>query len=202
MDFERVKHDLEVARDIQRGLLPKNESRYPNYDIVGFYEAAEKVGGDYYDIVDLDDGRIAVLQGDVAGHGIPAAIFMARISSATLYAIQNESTLSAAFARLNKQAGEMSDFDRFITMCAAILDPVSHTVTLVNAGHNIPLLYSASNGKLEEAMHVDQIGLPLGVVEDTDYSEWNFELSPGSSLLIFTDGLTEGRNTEGDFFGD
>ena len=201
LEYEKVKRDLEVARQIQRGLLPQSPPTIPGYDLASYYEPAREVGGDYYDLIKLANGKIAILQGDVAGKGISASLFMARVSSAATYALRTENTLSAALTRLNDLVQSLSNFDRFVTLIIGVLDPKEHTVTLVNAGHARPLKHNSESGHVEELMPLDYVGLPLGLSEDGIYPEWTTKLGPRESLLFYSDGVPDCLNKDNVPFG-
>lgn len=201
LDYERVMRDLEIARYIQHNLLPQNPPKIRGYDFEAFYEPAREVGGDYYDIFPLPDGKFAILQGDVAGKGIAASLIMARISSAAAYALHSETNLPSVMAKLNNLAREVGGIGRFVTLITAILDPASHTVTVANAGHNRPLRYAHDSGQVEEIMPLEKVGLPLGVMEDGDYPEWAVTLNPAQALLLYSDGLIDSRDSQDRRFG-
>ena len=138
---ERLKLDLELARGVQRSFLPLRLPEVPGYEFFAHYESAYEVGGDYYDFIPLPRQRVAVLLGDVAGKGVAAALLMAKLSADARFCMLTEPDPAAAFTRLNSLMNQSGIADRFVTLVAAILDPASHTVTLVNAGHPPPLIY-------------------------------------------------------------
>jgi hypothetical protein len=121
---ERVKNELDIARQVQRNFLPKNLPELPGYEFHAFYEAAREVGGDYYDFIPLSECRLAVTLGDVAGKGMPAALLMAKLSSESRSCLLSERHSTLAIARLNDQLYPFtSPMDRFVTLIAAVLDP-------------------------------------------------------------------------------
>jgi serine phosphatase RsbU (regulator of sigma subunit) len=192
---ERLKLDLELARDVQRGFLPQRLPAVAGYEFFCHYESAYEIGGDYYDFIPLpvsQDGspRVAILLGDVAGKGVVAALLMAKLSADARFCILTEPDLAAAVTRLNSLMLQSGISDRFVTLVAAILDPGSHTVTLVNAGHPSPLIYHGVTRTVAEAISNDIAGLPLGV-DDFEYTSCQVSLAPGDSILAYTDGVTE-----------
>jgi serine phosphatase RsbU (regulator of sigma subunit)/pSer/pThr/pTyr-binding forkhead associated (FHA) protein len=187
---ERLKRDVELARQVQLGFLPARLPEVPGYQFFADYESAQEVGGDYYDFIPLGQ-RLAVAVGDVAGKGVPAALLMAKVSSDVRFCLLTEDDPAKAISKLNSALQKTGMMDRFVTFAVAILDPQAHTVTLVNAGHISPLLYRRATGELEEATPNDLSGLPLGVVDQYDYVKCQVQLQPGDCVLIFTDGVTE-----------
>jgi serine phosphatase RsbU (regulator of sigma subunit) len=193
---ERLKFDLELARGVQRGFLPQRLPEVPGYEFFSHYEPAHEVGGDYYDFIPLPGQRVAVLLGDVAGKGVAAALLMAKLSADARFCMLTEPDPATAFANLNGMMNKSGMAGRFVTLLAAILDPTSHNVTLVNAGHPPPLIYHRGTRSVEEAIDIRMAGLPLGVVDDFQYSSSQISLEPGDSILAFTDGVTEAMNVE------
>lgn len=189
---ERLKRDLELAREVQRGFLPLKAPDIPGYEFFAHYESAYEVGGDYYDFVELPSrGQLAVTLGDVAGKGVPAALLMAKISSDARYCLLTRPNLADAISQLNTHLNQAAISDRFVTLAAAVLDRDTHTVTFVNAGHPSPLLHSSKSGKVVETTSNDITGLPLGVLEGFTYLSCQVTLQPGDSIVIFSDGVTE-----------
>jgi serine phosphatase RsbU (regulator of sigma subunit) len=191
---ERLEFDLEAARGVQRGFLPLQMPEVPGYEFFAHYESAHEVGGDYYDFILLPNGRVAVLVGDVAGKGVAAALLMAKLSADARVCMVTESGPLAAVTRLNFLLTRSGIADRFVTLVAIVLDPSSHTVTLVNAGHPPPLIYHRDTRNVEEAISSEVGGLPLGILNDFEYTSCRLALKPGDSILAFTDGVTEAMN--------
>ncbi|MBW3596027.1 MAG: response regulator [Planctomycetes bacterium] len=157
---ERLALDLELARQVQRGLLPLRLPEIPGYEFFAHYESAHEVGGDYYDFILLPRQRVAVLLGDVCGKGVVAALLMAKLSADARFCMLTEPDPAAAVTRLNSLMCQSGN-DRFVTLAAAVLDPVNHTVTLVNAGHPPPLIYHRATRTVEEAIGDAMAGTPL-----------------------------------------
>jgi phosphoserine phosphatase RsbU/P len=193
---ERLRLDLELARGVQRGFLPQQLPNVPGYEFFAHYESAFEIGGDYYDFIALPRQRIAVLVGDVAGKGVTAALLMAKLSADARFCMLAESDPAVAFNRLNSLMKDSGIADRFVTLVAAVLEPLSHTVTLVNAGHPSPLLYHRATRSVEDAISNEVSGLPLGVLDDFEYASCQVTLESGDSILAFTDGVTEAMNLE------
>jgi len=188
---ERLKHDLELARAVQLAFLPLRLIEIPGYEFFAHYESAYEIGGDYYDFIQLTDGRLAILLGDVAGKGVVAALLMAKLSANAKFCILTEPDLATAITKLNTSMIHSGITDRFVTLVAAVLNPADHTVTLVNAGHPPPLIYHRNTGVVEDAICIEESGVPLGVIDGFKYASCQIHLDPGDSILAFTDGVTE-----------
>ena len=193
---ERIKLDLEFARGVQRGFLPLRLPEVPGYEFFAHYEPAYEVGGDYYDFIPLPRQRVAVLLGDVAGKGVAAALLMAKLCADARSCMLTEPDPATAFTTLNSLMNQSVIADRFVTLVAAILDPASHTVTLVNAGHPRPLIYHRATRTVGEATNIEVSGFPLGVFDGSKYASCQVSLEPGDSILAFTDGVTEAMDVQ------
>jgi serine phosphatase RsbU (regulator of sigma subunit) len=193
---ERLQRDLELAREVQRGFLPRRVPEVPGYEFFPYYDSAQEVGGDYYDFIQVSSHRLATLVGDVAGKGVPAALLMAKVSADARFCMLTEADPAAGVTKLNALLQQAGLSDRFVTLVAAMLDTNDHTVTLVNAGHPSPLVYRAATCAFEEATPKEVVGLPLGVVDGFDYASCQVKLESGDCLLIFTDGVTDAMDTQ------
>ncbi|NNJ27221.1 SpoIIE family protein phosphatase [Alienimonas chondri] len=190
-----VERDLQLAARIQQGFLPQGPPPLEGYEFADRYESAQSVGGDYFDYIPLPDGRLAIALGDVAGKGVPAALLMARMSSAArshLLAAANKKSadlLPSAVKRLNMEltAGPMGH--RFITCVVLLLDPRTHSIYAVNAGHMAPLIRTVA-GAVEPLGEISG-GMPLGIDGTQKFTAASRTLRPGEGALIFTDGITE-----------
>jgi serine phosphatase RsbU (regulator of sigma subunit) len=188
---ERLKLDLELARGVQRAFLPPLLPEVPGYEFFAYYESAFEIGGDYYDFIPLPRQRVAVMLGDVAGKGVAAALLMAKLSADARFCMLTEPDPATAFTKLNTLMTQSGIVDRFVTLVAAILDPVSHTVTLVNAGHPSPLHYRRATRRVDKVTNNEVSGFPIGVQSGAEYASCQVRLEPGDCLLAFTDGVTE-----------
>ncbi len=198
---ERVKRDLELAQQVQLSFLPKNLPQVPGYEFFAHYEAALQVGGDYYGFTPLPDGCFAITLGDVAGKGIPAALLMAKLSSDARFCLMTEPNLANAVSKLNDLVyAQTSQMDRFITLAALRLDPKTHQVTIVSAGHPAPLLYSRADGSLKDSIPRRAAGVPMGMLEGYQYDSCEVQLGPGDSLLLFSDGVLDAQSVRGTEF--
>jgi serine phosphatase RsbU (regulator of sigma subunit) len=191
---DRLRRDMELAKQVQRSFLPRSLPQIPGYGFFAFYEAAYEVGGDYYDFIPVPQRGLAVMIGDVAGKGVAAALLMAKISSDARFCMLTEERPEAAVMEMNALLHQAGLSDRFVTLAAGLLDPANHRVTFVNAGHMSPLVYRRATGQLEDAVPRDVTGFPLGVVEGYPYVACHVTLMPGDCVLSFTDGVTEAKN--------
>ncbi len=190
--------DVQAARRIQQNFLPEGPPIAPGVDFFDHYEPAQHVGGDYYDYVPLTGDRLAVALGDVAGKGVSAALLMARLSASARSCFAAAPTAAQAVRQLNLALARAVGDDRFVTFVAAVLDPARFSLTLVNAGHLLPLL-RRRDGTVSYIG--DEIaGLPLAGI-DRPYQEATLHLEPGDCLALYTDGVTEARNPTGDLYG-
>ena len=194
-----LQRDMEVAKQMQRTLLPNHSPEVAGYHFFAFYESAYQVGGDYYDYVSLPDNRLAVVVGDVAGKGVPAAILMAKLSSDVRLWLSIEPNPAKALGKINQIFSGYGWDDRFVTMVVAVIDPAKNQLTLVNAGHMPPMLRNAA-GEVSE-IGGEQAGLPVGVVEDFEFEAYQHNLSPGDLVTIFTDGFSEAMNSQRELYG-
>jgi phosphoserine phosphatase RsbU/P len=194
-----LERDLDLARRMQRALLPSQPPAVPGYCFFDYYQSARQVGGDYYDYVLLPDERFAVIVGDVAGKGVSAALLMARLSSDVRFLLASEPDPAKAVEKINFGFSNTDWQDKFVTMIVAVVDPKSHRLSLVNAGHMAPLL--RRNGGTTEAVGEETAGLPLGVAADMTYVAEHRTLEPGDFVTIFTDGFSEAMNAERDLYG-
>ncbi len=195
-----LQRELALAHKVQQGLLPATPPRLDGYEFFDFYEPAHQLGGDYFDYIPLQNGRLlAVTLADVSGKGVSAALLMARLSAEVRYCLASFPTPAEAMARLNGIFCESRWEDRFVTLVSAVLDPVRHEVTLVNAGHLPPLCHRAS-GEIE-SVGESVSGLPLGVDSETVYDQCSLSMAPGDSLILYTDGIPDAMNASGEFYG-
>src|SRR5262249_27844647 len=125
---ERLKREMELAREVQRSFLPLRPPDVAGYEFFAHYAAAQEVGGDYYDFIPLPPQRLAVIVGDVAGKGVPAALLMAKLSSDARFCMLTEPRAAAAISRLNASFHQAGLTERFVTLAVAVLDPATHTV--------------------------------------------------------------------------
>jgi serine phosphatase RsbU (regulator of sigma subunit) len=201
VDQARIQRDLEVAREVQLSFLPQQLPQVEGYEFWADYEPANEVGGDYYDFIPLSSGRLAMTLGDVAGKGVPAALLMGRVATEARFHFLIQPDLARAVSGLNdSMSPQCSRMDRFVTFAAAVLDPATHTVTLVNAGHLSPLHYRHADRTWTECVPRRVSGLALGIMDGFAFESCTVALRPGDSILMFSDGVTESNNIKGEQF--
>jgi sigma-B regulation protein RsbU (phosphoserine phosphatase) len=195
--IEKLRQDdeMEIARGVQRALLPEFFPDVTGYEFFATYESAEAVGGDYYDAFPLPDGRICLSFGDVAGKGVPGALLMSRLASCVQNVMRYVTDVGEAFAAINEHMCAKMAEGRFVTYVLAVIDPQTNELTLSNGGHSSPLIRKA-DGSIEE-FDDTTIGLPIGVVEDYPYEVVRRPLAPGETVVITTDGVDEAMNPHG-----
>lgn len=192
-----LKGDLEVAREIQFTLLPRGSIARGRLDAYGVTRPANTVGGDFYDVIDLGNGRIGVAIGDVAGKGSPAALLMALLLSSLRALAPDGLAPASLITRLNRFIGSQAPPGRFISLFYADLDPASGSMIYVNAGHNPPILSGPSGTR-----RLTTGGIVLGPFPESSYWAQTVDLLPGDTLVLFSDGVTEAENSAGDPFDD
>lgn len=192
-----LERDLELAREVQLGLLPKQAPEIKGYSFYDYYEAANKVGGDFFDYIELPDGKFATIVADVAGHGIASALLMAKFSAEVKFALAREMNAAEAVRRINNAIIELN-LQRFITMILLVIDPIQHKMMVVNAGHLDPIVRDAK-GVTQISREI--AGLPIGIVEDFEYEQMEYSIAPQTTVLLYTDGVNEAMDTAGNQFG-
>jgi len=187
-----LKNDLEIAREIQQSMLPRAAFKAPGIEAFGMTRPANTVGGDFYDIVPLPDGRVLLALGDVAGKGSPAALLMALLLAMMRTLIDEGLEGADLVARLNVQIGRHSlPHSRFVTLFLSVLNPATGELSYVNAGQNPPLL-RRGNGSYER---LRAGGMALGMFESATYTTGATVLEPGDVLVMYSDGITEAEDT-------
>ena len=197
IERERVEQELRVARSIQQASLPKEVPELTGWQIAPYYQPAREVGGDFYDLFELEDERLGIVVGDATGKGVPAALVMSSTRS-----------MLRAVARASNSPGEVleqvndllvSDIppNMFVTCFYAILDPKRGTLTYANAGHDLPYL-RRRNGDCEE---LRARGMPLGLMPKMNYEQKEIVLDVGEAALLYSDGLVEAHDPKGEMFG-
>jgi len=195
---QEQEREIAEARAIQEKLLPREISQMPGYEIASAWQSARLVGGDYFDILPLDEKMLGICIADVAGKGMPAALLMSNLQAA----VRGLSSLSVApnllCSRLNSLIYRNTASDRFITFFYAQLDGAKRRLAYVNAGHNAPFVVRSdgSHERLREG------GAVLGVFATRNYEMGSAQLSPGDRVILFTDGVTEACNLAGEEFGE
>ena len=192
-----VRDELEVARELQRELLPRQAPALSGYDFAFSYRTANTIGGDYYDFLELEDGRLVVVVGDASGHGIAAGLLMAIANSALKLGFDAEPDPVAAAQLVNRALCRTGGRRAFMTLFCGVLDPRSGRLQYVCAGHPFPLLRQA-NGEITE---LGTGALPLGIRMELALDRHEAVVGPGDILLLYTDGVVETLEPGGESYG-
>jgi serine phosphatase RsbU (regulator of sigma subunit) len=195
-----LKSDLEIARDIQLAMLPAGTTGAGDAVVFGMTRPANTVGGDFYDVLQLPDGRLAIAVGDVAGKGSPAALLMALLLAMLRTLVDEGLEASRLATRLNAQVARHSPTSRFITLFYGVYDPRDGTIEYINAGHLPPMIRRAD----QRIERVDPTagGIALGLFEGSTYSTHRVALAPGDAIVLYSDGITEAENARGEPFDE
>lgn len=194
-----VTRELEIAKTIQRSLLPKTIPRLSGYGLAGFCESANQVGGDFYDVIKINEEALLLIIADVMGKGIPAAMFAAILRSLLRAVPEWMNQPAALLTRVNRLLfEELSGVDMFITAQLVYVDSRNRRITAASAGHCPALLWHDAE---ENVKSISPEGLPLGILPEVSFLNHTESLARNSRVLLYTDGLTEARNSAGEFFG-
>ncbi len=200
VEKQRIQQGLYIARDIQRSLLPAGPLSVPGFDVHGVSLACEETSGDYFDYLRQGPDRVGIVVGDVAGHGIGAALFMATARALLRAFLYANSDPAVTLANLNDFLSEDMETGRFMTLFYGELDVSARTLRYVRAGHNAPLLYRGRTDSFEE---LDAPGVALGMVRGFRYRVSEpIPLEPDDILFLYTDGIVEAMNQDKQQFGD
>jgi phosphoserine phosphatase RsbU/P len=198
LQFRRQEQERAEAHAIQQGLLPKVLPQHAGYEIAGAWQPAQSVGGDYYDVLSFDETNLGLCIADVAGKGLPAALLMSNLQAAVRGLAAPSLSPDSLCQRLNSLVCHNTTNDRFITFFYAQLDGPSRTLRYSNAGHNAPIVlhHDGSHERLREG------GCVLGIFPQQSFASGSASLAPGDRVVLFTDGVTEAYDEEGEEFGE
>ncbi len=193
--LEMQEAELERASEIQQSLLPRNIPQLRGFEVAGAWQPASTVSGDYYDVLRLDDHRLGICIADVVGKGVSAALLMANVQAAVRAFASDGESPARVCAKVNRLLHENIATGKFVTFLYGILDGEAHTFQYCNAGHLYPILLSRGAVRM-----LEQGGAVLGVFADWTYEDFKIELREGDRLLLFTDGITEASDANGQEF--
>jgi len=199
MEQQALRRDLELAETVQMSLLPSQRPDAGEYQFSDFYRAANKVGGDYYDYVELPDGRLATIVADVVGHGVAAALLMVKLSAEARFCLATSTQPKEVVTRLNKLLCGDDVGDRFVTLVMVVLDPRTHELVIVNAGHFCPLVRH-QDGAMEE-IGEEITSFPIGIIDGAEYEQCTYSVQPGDTIAMCTDGIIEAMDGNADQYG-
>lgn len=192
LEKESLEKELTLAGDIQKKLLPEKMPEIEGYDIAGVNIPSKEVGGDYYQVICLNDGRVALIIGDVSGKGVPAGLLVSTLDACLEAYLELKLPLSEMTAKINSIIYRTSPADKFITFFIAILTPSTGELDIINAGHD-PGFLLRKGGKLEK---IEAGGIPLGMMDmGLPFSGTKTKIAPGERFLLYTDGIPEAMNS-------
>lgn len=195
---KRLANELALASEIQLRLHPDTPLSIPGYELIGLSFPCYEVGGDYYDFIEKRDGRIVIALGDVSGKGTAAALLMSSVHAAVRAHTTTRLSASEVVSEINQYIYDNTPANRYVTLFYSELDPRTHQLTYINAGHNSPLLVRASG----EVTTLEIGGFPVGIMPFGEYREGWAELEPGDVLVIYSDGASESLDEAGEEFGE
>jgi len=199
IEKEKLERELEVARQIQLSILPRSLPQNGRFEFGARMIPMSAVGGDFYDVLQLENGSLAVAVGDVTGHGVPAALLMALTVTLLRAEARRIESPSEVLLAVNRELMQVNDTGYFVTALYGILHDSDGKFHYARAGHSVPLVLDAGRQPIEVGHGV---GHPLGLFEEMLVDEASLDLDPGSLLLLYTDGVTEAVDAQGEFFGD
>ncbi|WP_146395077.1 SpoIIE family protein phosphatase [Planctomycetes bacterium CA13] len=194
-----VEQDLKLATEVQAAFLPQSPPDAPGYRVHSFYKAANHIGGDYFDYIHLPNGRIGIVVADVVGHGVAAAMFMAKLSAETRFCLASDENVARAIERLNDRMSRLH-VERFITFLLMVIDSNSDTATIVNAGHMAPVVRLFRDGTISEPGE-EESGLPIAIDDGMTYEAVEIPMNVGDVAVLYTDGINEAMNAADEEFG-
>jgi sigma-B regulation protein RsbU (phosphoserine phosphatase) len=197
IDRQRLEHELQLASEIQQRFQPTAPPVVAGYELQGISFPCYEIGGDYYDFIEREDGRLIITLGDVSGKGTAAALLMSSLHAAVHAQAASHDSLVDTISAVNRYLADNIPPNRFVTLFYAELNPKTGSLSFLNAGHNPPLI-------VHQAGTVEQLssgGLPLGIKPDAVFREGRTQLHPGDVLVIYSDGVSEAGNPQGEEFG-
>jgi serine phosphatase RsbU (regulator of sigma subunit) len=195
---DQLLQDVELAAEVQRMFLPHHRPSIPGLEIAGMMQPARGVSGDYYDYTPIDDHTIQVVIADVAGKGVPAALLMSATAAAVQLEARQKRNMLEVVNRLNSSLHSLSDSNRYVTLMLAVIDARTQSLRYVNCGHNPALLFQA---KTHDVVPMSSSCFPIGMFDSEACSITSANLSTGDTLVLYTDGVTEAENSQGEEFG-
>jgi len=200
MEKQKQDKEMQIAMGVQRALLPTVLPKPSGWEIYASYDTAQAVGGDYYDVFELDGGKkICMAFGDVAGKGVPASLVMSRISTVVTNVMAYVKDVKDALNRINEQMCVRGIEGRFVTFVLIVLDVKTGKMTIGNAGH-MPIMIRKTDGTIEE-FGDEAVGVPIGVIEDFPYDVLTRTIEVGETCVIYTDGVSEAMNPKNELYG-
>jgi len=194
----KIQEELRLAAKIQTDLLPTAAPSLPGYDIAGKSIPAQTVGGDYFDFITIDDHRLALCLGDVSGKGLPAALLMANLQATLRSQALASPSVKECVGRANALLFQSTSAEKFVTLFYGVLDSQRHVINFCNAGHNPPFVFLSG----APPIRLTRGGIVLSALEHFPFEQQETDLAPGDLLVIYSDGITETMNPQGEQFGE
>jgi phosphoserine phosphatase RsbU/P len=194
---ERLERELQLAMEIQQRFQPAAPPHVPGYELQGISFPCYEIGGDYYDFIKRDDGRLVIALGDVSGKGTAAALLMSSLHASIHAQSGSHDSLVSTISAVNRYLADNIPPNRFVTLFYAELDPETGALSFLNAGHNPPLIVHSA-GTVEQ---LASGGLPLGIKPNAEFREGRTQMQMGDVLVIYSDGVTEAASPSGEEFG-
>ncbi len=198
LEKERLEEELNIARDIQRRLLPKELPTLEGFELAALNVSSQQVGGDYYDCIPIDRFRYGIAIADVSGKGVPAALLMANLQASLRALVRAGVPLTTMVSRMSDIVHENTSVDKYITFFYGVLDIEAMTFTYCNAGHNPPYLFHRDG----DFQRLEEGGLILGMMPGSQYHEESVALRSGDVIVLYTDGVTEAMNPSDEEFDE
>ena len=198
LEKQRMEDDLRIAKNMQQRLLPSTIEQPEGYEIQGINIPSREVGGDYYDVIQIDKHSYGIVIADVSGKGAGAALLMSNLQAGLRALVGGDLGLAAIISRLNRLIYDNTDLEKYITFFYGILNTKTNTFAFCNAGHNPPYLINAK-GSIQE---LKTGGIVLGMMQDATYETETIELHKEDTIVMYTDGITEAMNAQEDEFGE
>lgn len=194
----QMKREIELAAKIQNQLLPKEQPIINGYNLCGRNVTAHSVGGDYFDFIPLAPNRWAICLGDISGKGLPASLLMSNVQAILRGQVRYQPSPGTVLNHANNQLYHSTNIEKFVTLFLGFLDTDAHTLQYSSGGHEFPFLVHADK-RLER---LKTGGIPIGVIENYTYEEETIPFRPGDKLVVYSDGIVDSRNKDGDSFGE
>jgi len=198
VEKEKLERELQLARDLQQSILPQEFPRVAGLSFAARSQPARQVGGDFYDVIPLREGRLGLLIADVSDKGMPAALYMALTRSLIHAEAKRSSSPRQVLLSVHRLLLEMTQADMFVTAFYAVLDPGTGALRYARAGHDSPLHVRPGTGTCQ---FLAAKGMLLGCLDDVHLEEAAIDLQPGDVLVLYTDGITDANSPSGEFFG-
>jgi serine phosphatase RsbU (regulator of sigma subunit) len=198
LEKQKADKEMSIAMGVQRALLPEKLPTVEGYQFYASYDAAQAVGGDYFDCFMIGDDKVCISFGDVAGKGVPGALIMSRIASAVQNTMSFTDDVGVAIERINAHMCHNMVEGRFVTYILGVIDLKTNIITLTNAGHMSPVIKKL-DGSIEEFSD-DIIGIPIGIMDGYPYEVVQRQIDPGDIFTLITDGVDEAMDPDGNLY--